>query len=280
MPLFALLAFGHGENAELDLAPPAASERLRLILDKALNAADDFTNAGLTVSVAPSGVMLAFPDSRTDRAVMVVEAVKAQLEAAISRKQPTVPIAGVLTYGLMRQVEVFGHTSNFEGRPAIAAARILARLPTGVFAVEESAWGFDTLARDLREQVRVIKGKHAGEQFRIRLHRALAFPSAAEAAAVRSRKVRPLSDRILVEREEAQFSTGGIIIPDTAKEKPQRGKVVAVGGGKITAVGSRIALDVKPGDRILFGKYSGYEVTIESDEYLILREKDVLAILE
>jgi chaperonin GroES len=94
-------------------------------------------------------------------------------------------------------------------------------------------------------------------------------------------KVRPLHDRLLVKREdESEEKIGGIIIPDTAKEKPQRAKVVAVGAGKIDDNGKRIPLDVKSGDRILFGKYSGNEVKIDGDDYLILREEDVLAILE
>ena len=94
-------------------------------------------------------------------------------------------------------------------------------------------------------------------------------------------KIRPLHDRILVKRlEEQETKRGGIIIPDTAKEKPQEGKVVAVGNGKVGDDGKKIPLDVKAGDRILFGKYSGSEVKIEDEEYLILREEDVLAILE
>ncbi len=94
-------------------------------------------------------------------------------------------------------------------------------------------------------------------------------------------KIRPLHDRILVKRvEEQETVRGGIIIPDTAKEKPQEGKVVAVGAGKVGDDGKKIPLDVKAGDKILFGKYSGSEVKIEEDEYLILREEDVLAILE
>jgi chaperonin GroES len=94
-------------------------------------------------------------------------------------------------------------------------------------------------------------------------------------------KVRPLHDRILVKREEEEETrAGSIIIPDTAKEKPQRGKVVAAGAGKVTEEGKRVPLDVKSGDRILFGKYSGSEVKIDGDEYLILREEDVLAVLE
>ena len=94
-------------------------------------------------------------------------------------------------------------------------------------------------------------------------------------------KIRPLHDRILVKRvEEQETVRGGIIIPDSAKEKPQEGKVVAVGNGKVADDGKRIPLDVKAGDKILFGKYSGSEVKIEDDEYLILREEDVLAILD
>ena len=93
-------------------------------------------------------------------------------------------------------------------------------------------------------------------------------------------KIRPLHDRILVTRVEAQEKArGGIIIPDSAKEKPQEGKVVAVGNGKMNDDGKRIAMDVQAGDRILFGKYSGSEVTVEEDEYIIMREEDVLAIL-
>ncbi|MBI3634887.1 MAG: co-chaperone GroES [Candidatus Rokubacteria bacterium] len=94
-------------------------------------------------------------------------------------------------------------------------------------------------------------------------------------------KVRPLHDRILVKREdEGEEKIGGIIIPDSAKEKPQRGKVVAVGNGKVLEDGKKAPLDVKSGDRILFGKYSGSEVKIDNEEYLIMREEDVLAILE
>ena len=92
--------------------------------------------------------------------------------------------------------------------------------------------------------------------------------------------IRPLHDRILVTRVEAEsVGRGGIIIPDTAKEKPQEGKVVAVGSGKLNEEGHRIALDVQAGDRILFGKYSGSEVNLQNDEYVIMREEDVLAIL-
>jgi len=94
-------------------------------------------------------------------------------------------------------------------------------------------------------------------------------------------KLRPLHDRILVQRVEEETTTkGGIIIPDTAKEKPVEGKVVSAGNGKIGDDGKRIALEVKKGDRILFGKYGGTEVKIEGEEYLIMREDDVLGIVE
>ena len=94
-------------------------------------------------------------------------------------------------------------------------------------------------------------------------------------------KIRPLHDRILIERlEEREGKKGGIIIPDTAKEKPQEGRVIAVGNGKVTEEGKKIPLDVKAGDKILFGKYSGSEVKLDDKEYLIMREEDVLAILE
>ncbi len=94
-------------------------------------------------------------------------------------------------------------------------------------------------------------------------------------------KFRPLYDRILVERVELEETTkGGIILPDTAKEKPQQGKVIAVGKGKRTEDGKLIPLEVKAGTMILFGKYSGSEVKIEGTEYLIMREDDVLGIVE
>jgi chaperonin GroES len=94
-------------------------------------------------------------------------------------------------------------------------------------------------------------------------------------------KIRPLQDRVIVKRvAEEEKSKGGIIIPDTAKEKPQEGKVIAVGKGKVGEDGKVRPLDVKAGDRILFGKYSGTEIKIDGDEHLILREDDILGVLE
>lgn len=93
-------------------------------------------------------------------------------------------------------------------------------------------------------------------------------------------KFRPLHDRVLIKRiSEEEKTKGGIIIPDTAKEKPQEGEVVAVGNGKIMEEGKRVALEVKAGDHVLFGKYSGNEIKLDGEEYVIIREEDVLGIL-
>ena len=94
-------------------------------------------------------------------------------------------------------------------------------------------------------------------------------------------KVRPLHDRLIIERiEETEQMVGGIIIPDTAKEKPQQGKVVAVGKGKVKDDGSVSPLDVQAGDKVLFGKYSGQEIKLDGDEFLIMREDEILGVLE
>ena len=93
--------------------------------------------------------------------------------------------------------------------------------------------------------------------------------------------IRPLRDRIIVRRiEEQEQQRGGIYIPDTAKEKPQEGEVIAVGNGRILDNGSKVELDVKAGDRVLFGKYAGTEIKLDGDEYLILREDDILGVIE
>jgi len=94
-------------------------------------------------------------------------------------------------------------------------------------------------------------------------------------------KIRPLQDRVIVRRiAEEEKTKGGIIIPDTAKEKPQEGRVVAVGKGKLNEDGKVIPLDVKVNDRILFGKYSGSEINIDGEEHLIMREEDILGVIE
>jgi chaperonin GroES len=94
-------------------------------------------------------------------------------------------------------------------------------------------------------------------------------------------KIRPLHDRVIVKRiDEEETTKGGIIIPDTAKEKPAEGKVVAVGDGKILENGKKQPLEVKKGDKVLFGKYAGTDINIESEEHLIMREEDIIAILD
>ena len=93
-------------------------------------------------------------------------------------------------------------------------------------------------------------------------------------------KVKPLNDRVLVKRiEEVQVTKGGIVIPDTAKEKPIEGKVIAVGPGKMSDAGARMTLQLKEGDRVLFGKYAGTEIKMEGEEYLMMREEDILAVI-
>jgi chaperonin GroES len=93
--------------------------------------------------------------------------------------------------------------------------------------------------------------------------------------------LRPLHDRVLVKRlEEAEQMRGGLIIPDTAKEKPQQAEVIAVGSGKLLESGERVAVDLKPGDRILFGKYSGSDIKIDGEERLILKEDEILGVIE
>jgi chaperonin GroES len=95
-------------------------------------------------------------------------------------------------------------------------------------------------------------------------------------------KIRPLQDRVIVKRleEETEKTKGGIIIPDTAKEKPQQGKIIAAGKGKVNDDGKVTPLDVKVGDRILFGKYSGSEIKLDGEEHLIMREEDILGVIE
>ncbi len=94
-------------------------------------------------------------------------------------------------------------------------------------------------------------------------------------------KLRPLQDRIIVKRlEEESKTAGGILIPDTAKEKPQRGEIIAVGKGKLTEDGKVLPVDVKTGDKVLFGKYAGTEIKIDGEDYLIMREDDILGVIE
>jgi len=124
-------------------------------------------------------------------------------------------------------------------------------------------------------------GRRKEAKISIRLFFIFALTSKQERKERYKMKIRPLQDRVIVKRlEEEEKTKGGIIIPDSAKEKPQEGKVIAVGKGKTTEDGKVIPLDVKAGDRILFGKYAGTEVKIEGEEHLIMREEDILGIIE
>src|SRR5438105_7327089 len=109
----------------------------------------------------------------------------------------------------------------------------------------------------------------------------MGVPESAHHLEENAMKIRPLQDRVIVKRiEEEEKSKGGIIIPDTAKEKPQEGRVVAVGKGKVNEDGKITPLDVKVNDRVLFGKYSGTEINIDGEEHLIMREEDILGVIE
>ncbi len=113
----------------------------------------------------------------------------------------------------------------------------------------------------------------------LRTERTMAKKEAAKE--VKKVKVQPLDDRVLIEQSEAEEkTTGGIVLPDTAKEKPQRGTVVAVGPGKLTDKGERIAPSVKPGDNVVYGKYSGNEIKLDGVKYVIVRESDILGVVE
>jgi len=128
--------------------------------------------------------------------------------------------------------------------------------------------------RALSETIIVLLGRRTDWRPRFQSHQS-------EPREERGMKIRPLGDRILLKRlQEEEKSKGGIIIPDTAKEKPQEGKVIAVGKGKVLEDGKVMPLEVKAGDRVLFGKYAGTEVKIEGEEHLIVREDDILGIIE
>src|SRR5262245_17542252 len=131
MPFYFLVAFGHGQGAPLT---PKTSEALRFLIDDASGVTFGRFPNDVKTSVAPGGVMLAFPDADPRRAVHLCAAVQSQLEHAVRTQDTVIPVCAVLTGGELREVNVLGYSSNFEGFPAIAAARILAKLPTGLFA--------------------------------------------------------------------------------------------------------------------------------------------------
>jgi hypothetical protein len=176
MPHYVLVAFGQGVGASSAIPPVEVAEELRLVIEKALNVFETHFSSDLKISVAPNGVMLGFPDPTPDRAVQLVEAVQGQLEQAAKKGRPVIPVSSVITSGPMRSVDVLGHSSNFEGRPAIAAARILARLEPGLLAVGESAWGFEKLDQALGEPL-TLQGNIRARRSRSRFTRGSGFPS-------------------------------------------------------------------------------------------------------
>lgn len=203
MAHYFVVAFGSGVGAPLTIPPEEAAEELRFLIDKALAAHDWSAAQDLIVSVAPNGVMLAVPDQTPERAIRLAEAVQAQLQHAERRGGPVIPVAAVIMLGPMRSVSVLGYSSNFEGRPAIAAARILARLESGLLAVDESASPFPTLARDLAEPEERT-GKHPGETFSTRVHRKIRFPLPAGVSSGPPRPTAELRFRIAFASEQKE----------------------------------------------------------------------------
>ncbi len=170
-----LVGFGHGKDAALTAPLQETAANLRSLLDTACAATFGGFPADVQASVAPGGVMLAFPDTNPDRVVQLCEAVVSQLDHDRMTGTTILPVCAVITHGLLRPVDVLGYHTNFEGRPAIAAARILAALPPGYLAVGDSAWQFPYLAQYLGEEQR-LPGKHAVEAFSVRLHQRVRFP--------------------------------------------------------------------------------------------------------
>ena len=169
-----VVVFGHGKNAVLTEPPQQTAETLRNLIDIACNATFERFPDRVVTSVAPGGVMLAFPDDNPARAEQLCEAVMVQLTHAEETQSTVPPVCAVITHGPMRSVDVFKDQTNFEGPPAIAAARILAELSSGCLAVEESVWKFKTLFQHLGEKQR-LTGKHEGEAFSVRIHKHIRF---------------------------------------------------------------------------------------------------------
>ena len=180
-----IVAFGHGKDALLTAPLQQATAALRSLLDAACSATFGRFPDDVLTSVAPGGVMLAFPDGNPAREEQLCEAVVSQLAHAQATQATVLPICAVITHGPMRSVDVLGYHTNFEGRPAIAAARILAELSSGWLAVGKSAWQFTALAQHLGEDQR-LPGKHEGEAFSVRLHQRVRFPTPTSALPVLS----------------------------------------------------------------------------------------------
>jgi len=175
-----VVAFAHKGESEIGGSPQAMAAHLRNLLDTALKATPRTFSNNISVSVAPGGVMFALRDSNPDRAVALCQAVAGQLEHQAGTQHGMPAVCAVITHGLLRSLDVLGLSTNFEGWPAIAAARVLAKLSPGELAVEESAWNFTAL-REQCGDARTLPGKsHDAEAFHVCIHKRIHFPTPAE----------------------------------------------------------------------------------------------------
>lgn len=213
-PHYFLVAFGPSEGLASSLQSDELTDELRALINEACHAAFGVFPKNVMTSVGPAGVMVALPDASPERVIRLVDAVKARVAHAARTRVQTIPVCAVITFGPMKSVDVLGYSSNFEGRPAIAAARILSKLRSGLLAVEESAWVFEPLARHLGEALR-IEGKHQGEGFSIRLHRENIFPTSLDGP---SADPSLPSDGLFQELQEAAASLPSLPLPEEILE--------------------------------------------------------------
>lgn len=171
-----VVAFGHGTDSEHSESPRDMAEALRNLVETACKAKGRRFSTKSSVSVAPGGVMFALADDEPDRAVELCQAVMAQLEHQATTHQALPPVCAAITHGSLRQVDVLGFSSNFEGWPAIAAARVVAKLEPGELAIEQSVWEFASVLRDCGDP-KPIPGKAHDTPFQVRIHRRIQFPT-------------------------------------------------------------------------------------------------------
>jgi hypothetical protein len=170
-----VVAFGHGQVSAQLVSPQEASERLRNLVDTACKAKGSRFTRNTRVSVAPGGVMFALRDDELSRTLELCQAVAAQLEHQARTHTTLLPVCAAITYGHLRQVDVLGFSSNFEGWPAIAAARVVAKLAPGECAIEQSVWQFSSVLRDC-SAAQPVEGKAHDKPFQIRIHQRIKFP--------------------------------------------------------------------------------------------------------
>lgn len=171
-----VVAFGHGTASERLVSPQAVAEALRHLVDTACKAKGQRFARHVYTSVAPGGVMLAFRDDAPDRVIELCQAVAAQLEHQAKTHLALPPVCAAITHGPLRQVDVLGFSSNFEGWPAIAAARVVAKLAPGELALEQSVWEFASLVRHCAD-AKPVQGKPHDKPFDVRIHQDIRFPT-------------------------------------------------------------------------------------------------------